>query len=330
MEQVERILNYCFKNKSLLLEALTHPSIEASASYQRLEFMGDSALGLAFTQHFFLVYQHLDPGRLSLLRAANTSNEKLARAAVFHRLYHFLRHNNVHSLDHMVGEFSDAVRHENNGAAVAHGGSVKAPKVMADLVESLAGAVYVDLNFDLHFFWLVFRRLLEPIVTLEELENNPQPVSYLYELCQKKGKEVDIVNWKKRKTDENIATVYVDGQFVISSSSQNKEIAKLKAAQEAVTKLSHMMQHPDHEHPFCIQNAKHKLDSLCAKHKWPEPTYSIQEMGPPHERKFVCSVQIETREGVLRMFGEEKTRVKAAKTSAASLILRALNHSNHL
>lgn len=39
--------------------------------------------------------------------------------------------------------------------SVSYGGLVKAPKVLADLFESLAGAVYVDVNFDLQRLWVV-------------------------------------------------------------------------------------------------------------------------------------------------------------------------------
>lgn len=39
--------------------------------------------------------------------------------------------------------------------AVAHGGSIKAPKVLADIVESIAAAIYVDVNFDLQRLWVV-------------------------------------------------------------------------------------------------------------------------------------------------------------------------------
>ncbi|XP_065862436.1 ribonuclease 3-like protein 2 [Euphorbia lathyris] len=321
---VETLLDYKFKNKSLLQEALTHPSFEGSASYQRLEFIGDAALGLALGNHFFLAYPHLDPGQLTRLRAANISNEKLARVAVIHDLYRFLRHN-VESLDDMVREFTRSVRQENK--AVAHGGAVKAPKIIADLVESLAGAIYVDLNFNLEMLWVVFRPLLEPIVTLKDLQNHPQPVTLLYELCQKKGKEVDIVNWP---TDSmNIASVYVDGAFVVSGCSEKKETAKLNAAEEALAKLSHMNSDVIDE-PVCIENAKHELDYLCDKKKWPKPSYSVKELGPPHEKKFICIVQITTTEGVVYKVGEEKTKIKAAKNSAASVIIRALRLSHCL
>ena len=90
---VEDILGYTFNNKKLLEDALTHPSCIDSVSYQRLEFVGDAVLGLAFANFVFLGYPDVDQGILSLLRAANISTEKLARVAVRHGLYRYVRHN---------------------------------------------------------------------------------------------------------------------------------------------------------------------------------------------------------------------------------------------
>lgn len=52
-----------------------------------------------------------------------------------------------------VREFCEAVYNEDD--PVAHGGSIKAPKVLADIVESIAAAIYVDVNFDLQRLWVV-------------------------------------------------------------------------------------------------------------------------------------------------------------------------------
>ena len=93
VEAVERIIKYKFKNKKLLEEALTHSSYTDSVSYQRLEFIGDAALGCALSNYVFLAYPSLDPGQLSLIRAANISTEKLARVAVRFGLYQYVRHN---------------------------------------------------------------------------------------------------------------------------------------------------------------------------------------------------------------------------------------------
>lgn len=99
---VEIILNYSFRNKSLLEEALTHSSFSDTVSYERLEFMGDAVLGLAISNHLFLAYPSLDPGQLSLLRAANISTEKLARVAIRRGFHRHVRHNAPSLLDKVL------------------------------------------------------------------------------------------------------------------------------------------------------------------------------------------------------------------------------------
>ncbi|XP_050246829.1 ribonuclease 3-like protein 2 isoform X1 [Quercus robur] len=337
IRSVEEILSYRFKDKSLLKEALTHSSYnngESFKSYQRLEFVGDAVLGLALSNYVFLAYPNLEPGQLSSLRAANISTEKLARVAVRHGLHRFIRHHAA-PLHDKIKEFADAVSLEDD--TVVYGGLVKAPKILADIVESVAAAIYVDLNLDLQQLWVIFRALLEPIVTLEDLQKQPQPVTMLFELCQKQGKQVDIKYWKNG--EKNIATVYVDGKFIASGSSEKKETAKLNAAKQALLKLSKSM--PTNfgrldfsfglNKSFEIDGAKQKLHELCGKKKWPKPIYSLEkDEGPPHDKKYVSSVQIPTIDGVLYMEGDEKFRVKEAQNSAASLIIRALQESNYL
>lgn len=151
---VEKIIGYSFQNKKLLEQALNHSSYPESVSYERLEFLGDAVLGLAISNHLFLAYSSVDPGTLSLLRAANVSTEKLARAAVRNGLHRYVRHNTVSIVD-MINEFVDAVDCEDDCVVVKYGGLVKAPKILADIVESIAAAVYVDLDFDLKRLWVV-------------------------------------------------------------------------------------------------------------------------------------------------------------------------------
>ncbi|XP_052206347.1 ribonuclease 3-like protein 2 [Diospyros lotus] len=331
---VEKLLDYSFKNKKLLEDALTHSSYAESESYERLEFVGDAALGLAVSNYVFLAYPDLDPGQLSLLRAANISTERLARVAVRHGLYRYVRHNAV-SLYDKVRDFVLAVKEEDE--SVVYGGTMKAPKILADIVESVAAAVYVDCQFDLQALWVVIRDLLEPIVTLEVLQKQPQPVTMLFELCQKNGKQVDIKHL--RKGEKDIASVYVDGKLIASGSSDQKENAKLHAAKAALDKLSHSKTNDKTgddiynsiNGTFEINAAKQKLHELCGKKKWPKPSYRIQsEVGPAHEKKFACSVQVETPNCLLFVEGEEKTRVKDAENSAASMMIHGLRESKYI
>ncbi|XP_019194385.1 PREDICTED: ribonuclease 3-like protein 2 isoform X1 [Ipomoea nil] len=336
---VEQLLQYQFKNRKLLEEALTHSSYTESASYQRLEFLGDMALGLAITNFVFLAYPELDPGQLSLLRAANISTEKLARVAVRHSLYKYVRHNAT-GLDERVKEFVLVVQEEQE--TEFYGGAMKAPKVLADIVESIAAAVYVDCDFDLKELWVIFRGLLDPIITLEMLQHQPQPVTMLYELCQKVGKVVDIKHW--RNGDKNIASVYIDGEFLVSSSSEQKENARLHAAKAALEKMAYKVSNKysiEFDATKGNDGAKQKLYELCGKRKWPKPTYRVEkELGPSHDRKFVCSVQVDSgddgvvfrvgkeRSRVMYAAGDEMLRIKDAENSAAFAMLCGLKDAN--
>ncbi|GMP52373.1 hypothetical protein CsSME_00018215 [Camellia sinensis var. sinensis] len=273
---IEQLLNYRFNDKKLLEEALTHPSCTDSPSYQRLEFVGDAALGIAISNFIFLAYPDLLPGQLTLLRSANVSTEKLARAAVRHGLYKYVRRNAA-ALDEKVRDFTLAVQQEAD--MVVYGGMVKAPKVLADIVESVAAAVYVDRQFDLQAFWVIFRGILEPIVTLDVLQQQPQPVTMLFDFCQKEGKQVDIKHW--RRGEKNIAIVYVDGEFIASSSSEQNENVRLHAAKAALEKLSHSNSEDKMNVDVYssmnltteIEGAKQKLHDICGKKRWPKPTY---------------------------------------------------------
>lgn len=53
-------------------------------------------------------------------------------------------------------------------------------------------------------------------------------------------------------------------------------------------------------------------------------------MGAAHERKFICSCQIETAEGVVFVMGDERSRVKEAENSAASMMLRGLQEAKYI
>ncbi|KAE8649377.1 hypothetical protein Csa_021568 [Cucumis sativus] len=311
MTPIERILSYKFKNKKLLEEALTHSSYLNSPSYDRLEFIGDSAIGLAISTYFFPLYPDLNQGQLTLLSAANVSTEKLARVAVLHRLYSYVRRN--------ADDLDD-----------------NAPKVLADIVESVAGAIYVDVEFDLQKLWAIIKDFLKPIYTPEDLKADPQPVTLLFEDCQKKGKQVHIENQEKGST--YVAKVYVDCRPVASGFSKQKPIARLNAAREALiilsdstdTKIKRVVTIDGIDGSFEIEGAKQKLHDFCCRKKWQSPSYSKEVLGHPHGRRFVCCVKISTFNDTHSIIGDEKSRVKEAENSAASLMIRDLQKRKYL
>ncbi|CAN6342541.1 unnamed protein product [Urochloa humidicola] len=302
--RVERLLGYRFRDRALLEEALTHQSFSDSVtSYQRLEFVGDAALGLAFSNFLYLTNPTLGPGALSTLRAANISTEKLARVAVRHDLYPLLRRKCTR-LDLLVGQFIESVKQEltDDLASAPYGGSVvKAPKVT--------------------------RWLFEPIIMAETVDQ--QPVTTLHELCQKHGKVAQFKTWQKGGI--TVVNVFVGGEMVGLGTSEQKVIAKLNAARDALGKLvggakQQVLIHgsgngSDDE----IGELVHKLTELCIGKNWPKPIFKLEkEGGTANERKFLCSVQVETQSGTFVAIGHPMSRVKDAENSAAQKMVELL------
>ncbi len=85
LDQAEGILEYSFKDRSVLLAALTHPSAaeghSISDSYERLEFLGDSILGAIVSYAAFHEYPQLDEGGLTRIKVSLVSGASLAKVA---------------------------------------------------------------------------------------------------------------------------------------------------------------------------------------------------------------------------------------------------------
>ncbi len=76
-------LGYEFKDKSLIVEALTHKSYKQPYDNERLEFLGDAVLDLVVGEYLFFKFKKSDEGKLSKIRASlvnETGFDKLARA----------------------------------------------------------------------------------------------------------------------------------------------------------------------------------------------------------------------------------------------------------
>lgn len=127
MESLESRIGYQFANPQLLKEALTHPSLsyeskQARVDNQRLEFLGDAVIQLILTSELFHLFPKFPEGRLTKLRSRLVSREALCRFAETIELGRHLR----------LGKGEDA-----------SGGRERASN-LADAMEALAGAIYLD------------------------------------------------------------------------------------------------------------------------------------------------------------------------------------------
>ncbi|GLJ16876.1 hypothetical protein SUGI_0290980 [Cryptomeria japonica] len=124
----------------------------------------------------------MQPGILTRLRSANVRNETLAHVAVKHGLFSYLRFEST-DLKEAIEKFTPIAKNEVKHHRSYHS---NAPKALADIVESIAGAVFVDSENSVDKVWKVFEPLLQPLVGPETLERHP--VAEHQELCQKEGK----------------------------------------------------------------------------------------------------------------------------------------------
>lgn len=86
LRELEKRLGYRFRNRALLLAALTHPSYRfehaaEATDNQRLEYLGDAVLGLLAAQYAFERHAEADEGRLTILRSQVASGKSLAELA---------------------------------------------------------------------------------------------------------------------------------------------------------------------------------------------------------------------------------------------------------
>lgn len=90
-EELEKKIGYCFKNKEILKEALTHSSYanelnakerrHTAVCNERLEFLGDTVLSVVVSEHLFTTYPNLPEGELTQRRAALVQSGALASFA---------------------------------------------------------------------------------------------------------------------------------------------------------------------------------------------------------------------------------------------------------
>ena len=131
LDAVERRLGHRFRDRSVLERALTHRSFanetwrSADRNYERLEFLGDAVLDLVVAETLMRELPDADEGRLTRARAALVNEGSLAEVARQLELGRALR------LGH--GE------EQNNGRAK--------PSILADAVEAVIGAVYLDAGY---------------------------------------------------------------------------------------------------------------------------------------------------------------------------------------
>jgi ribonuclease-3 len=125
LKQLESNLDYRFKDTKLLLQALSHRSI-GSNNNERLEFLGDSLLNAVISIQLYDNYPQLEEGALTRMRASLVNQGALASVA----------------RDLGLGEYLLL------GAGELKSGGQRRASILADTLEAILGAIYIDGGFE--------------------------------------------------------------------------------------------------------------------------------------------------------------------------------------
>ncbi|XP_039018173.1 endoribonuclease Dicer homolog 2-like isoform X1 [Hibiscus syriacus] len=239
VQYMETLLNYSFKDSSLLVEALTHGSYmlpTIPGCYQRLEFLGDSVLDYLITLHFYDKYPGITPGLLTDLRSASVNNNCYALSAVKSELHKHILHGSQ-KLHKDIKETVQSFRDSSLEYTFGWESEKSFPKVFGDVMESLAGAIFVDSGYNKEAVFRSIRPLLEPMITPETM--TVHPVKELHDLCQKEQYELrkPVVS-----SDNGVSSITVEVEangrvFKHTSTASDKKMAKKLASKEVLKSL---------------------------------------------------------------------------------------------
>ncbi|KAG2693845.1 hypothetical protein I3760_08G114500 [Carya illinoinensis] len=241
VRHLESLLNYSFRDPSLLVEALTHGNMLCKiprCNYQRLEFLGDSVLDYLMTKHFYYEYPGLSQKQLTDIRAASVNNECYARSAVKFGLHkHILR--DSQELDKQIVKTCNNFEKLSSESTFGWDAETTFTEVLSDIIESLAGAILVDSGYNMEIVFGSIRPLLEPLIIPEMPMSHP--VKELKELHQKEHYNLKETN-KNRNNNEGLSsiTVKVDAKglsFEHTATDTNGKTAKKLAYKEVLKSL---------------------------------------------------------------------------------------------
>lgn len=221
LSELEKLADYSFKNKDLLVNAMSHSSyineirIETREDNQRLEFLGDAVLELVVTDHIYQNHPDYDEGKMTKLRASMVCENALFNCANRFRL----------------GDFILLGKGEKNT------GGNKRPSVVSDAFESLIAAIYLDSGFTAAKDF-IYKHLID---NFSDYDDMGEYKTDLQEYIQ----SIHAGNLSYRLVDESgpdhervfVYDVMLGNEVLATGTGRNKKKAQQQAAKKALEKL---------------------------------------------------------------------------------------------
>jgi ribonuclease-3 len=223
-KELEERLHLKFKQPALLKQALVHtsflnenPGIDVGSN-ERLEFLGDAALGVVVAEQLYNEYPNVDEGKLTELRAHLVRRDTLARAAARFELGEYLQ----------LGRGEDAA------------GGRRRPTNMARAYEALVGAIFLDGGVT-KVRAFIKRSLSDELQALRNKGMPLDPKSRLQELVQSRWQTTPSYKLLKTEGPDHArrftVQVMVGRKALGVGEGRSKQMAEKEAAQQALTEI---------------------------------------------------------------------------------------------
>jgi ribonuclease-3 len=219
LQALQQQLGYHFKNKELLIEALTHKSYKQPYNNERLEFLGDAVLDLIVGEYLYKKFTHFEEGNLSKMRASLVNEGGFTRLALYLNLGEYIYLSNAE---------------ENNS------GRTKS-SLLSNAFEALMGAIYLETGLDtVRTITIDLLEKVHPDISLDSLFKDYK--TSLQELTQAHygitpDYQLVAAHGPDHKKEFEIAA-FIDGKRYASAIGKSKKQAQQEAAKIALEILT--------------------------------------------------------------------------------------------
>ena len=221
VNKIEDIIGYKFQDQRILMEAFTHSSYaneNADSSYERLEFLGDSILGMVVSQYLFNRYPDEDEGFLTKAKASIVSGRTLSKAIDRMGLIDYVRT--------ASGSIEEEIKRSNN--------------VKEDIFEAIIGAIIQDSGKFEVAEGFIYSKLGNEMSADFKKVSVTDFKSRLLELCAQKGGidvTFDVVPLADNVNSGFMATILLNGKKYGSGKALSKKKAEQQAAKQTLEML---------------------------------------------------------------------------------------------
>ena len=220
LKKFESKINFNFKDKNNLINALVHPSyikekkiknFQLISHFERLEFLGDRVLGLIISSLIYEKFTNLNEGDLTKKLSYLVKKDFLYKIALEINMEKFLKY---------------SCKKSNTRMSIS---------ILADSVESLIGSIFIDSGYLSSYKFI--KKIWSPYLDIKE-SIKQDPKTHLQEIFQQKYKKLPKYSIIKKEGPSHSPTFTVSIDFLkfkkIKGSGKSKQEAEKNAARKAL------------------------------------------------------------------------------------------------